>query len=500
MHTCNFFLSFGTTFFLLFSVIFTCTKNGLSASSIQLSGKRTTTVTVPGKRGLAYHNITPTKYFDAGSEITWAYNYGSQSDGLQSFKYVPMLYDAKAATLTSWDTDVTTAIEAGSLSLLTFNEPDQTISVGGTDIDPAIAASIYIRHVQPYAGKIALGSPAISQKDQKLEWLSRFMVSCTDCTIDFLAIHYYASTLDVTAATSDMARWISNAYSLFQRPIWITELGVLPVATQEQSSDIMKAMLDWLDNQDYVVRYAWYYCADGYLLSEAGRSQSGDTYVSYLASNLTGQARSSASTSTLPTTTTSTLPTISVPTSAASPLDPPWIFSITSTRRLKHAFSTRLDGLEQGFTDAMRNLEQLRLNAFGRRDSLVQQNGTMTKAVSCNLALQSWSQLYRTIVTTMTSDVEESTTYIPPVNAGPYTTLCDGSVTLQSTLLSELTNVKSQISSCTWISNLELHHERYQLRGDYHNRLLRCPFCTLFTTLQRLLKSMGGLVQRHELF
>lgn len=55
-------------------------------------------------------------------------------------------------------------------------------------------------------------------------------------------------------------------------------------------------------------------------------------------------------------------------------------------------------------------------------------NGKYGAADACNLASQSWSSLYgtNTTISTPSTLYAELMTYIPPANATPYTTLCDG--------------------------------------------------------------------------
>jgi prepilin-type processing-associated H-X9-DG protein len=90
----------------------------------------------------------------------------------------------------NWEKFADKAIAAGSKHLLAFNEPDHT---GQANIGFADAASAYLQYMQPYAGKVKLGSPAVTNggSPMGLAWLESFLGSCTTCTVDFIAIHWY---------------------------------------------------------------------------------------------------------------------------------------------------------------------------------------------------------------------------------------------------------------------------------------------------------------------
>ena len=61
--------------------------------------------------------------------------------------------------------DVEASIRKGSKVpyILGFNEPDTTSAVGGSNLDPQVAAQIWKRYVEPLASKgVKLGAPACS--------------------------------------------------------------------------------------------------------------------------------------------------------------------------------------------------------------------------------------------------------------------------------------------------------------------------------------------------
>ena len=141
-----------------------------------------------GKRGLNYNNATWANYFTGYPQITWGYNWGWPSNGLDaSFEFVPMLWGVPSAA----DPDWTTAAE-GAKNILTFNEPDLNSQANTI---PSVAAAGYQTYVQPLQGKVRISAPAVTNAGEGvlayigLGWLSSFYQDCTGCHYDFQAIH-----------------------------------------------------------------------------------------------------------------------------------------------------------------------------------------------------------------------------------------------------------------------------------------------------------------------
>src|ERR1700761_6186442 len=89
-----------------------------------------------GKRGLNYNNATWANFFKGNPQVTWGYNWGWPSNGLDSsFEFVPMLWGVPNAA----DPDWTNAAEAAK-NVLTFNEPDLGSQA---NIIPSVAAAAY---------------------------------------------------------------------------------------------------------------------------------------------------------------------------------------------------------------------------------------------------------------------------------------------------------------------------------------------------------------------
>jgi len=119
-----------------------------------------------GKRGLAYSNPpTLIKYFNKhGSKVTWAYDWDSHLDpNFPSYlEFVPMLWGNDSGHTAVWNKNVNAAIKKGTNNILTFNEPDMC-GGGQSCITPQAAVASWRTFVEPFAGKVKLGAPAVTE-------------------------------------------------------------------------------------------------------------------------------------------------------------------------------------------------------------------------------------------------------------------------------------------------------------------------------------------------
>ena len=118
------------------------------------------------------------------------------------------------------------------------------------------AVSAYKQWVQPLAGKVLLGSPAVTNgvgDGIGISYLQYFMGNCTGCTVDFIPLHWYG---DVTNPDS-FKTYVKSFRTKFARPLWITEFGTNG-GTEDQIVTFLENVLPWLDKQTYVQRYAYF--------------------------------------------------------------------------------------------------------------------------------------------------------------------------------------------------------------------------------------------------
>lgn len=114
------------------------------------------------------------------------YNWYSTTTNKQNFtEYVPMLWVIDYEHTRAWNDDAASWIAAGSKHLLAFNESE---NVGQSNISPTAAADAYHQYMEPFASRAQLGGPGVSIDGR--DWMKQFLSLCSDCTIDFIPIHW----------------------------------------------------------------------------------------------------------------------------------------------------------------------------------------------------------------------------------------------------------------------------------------------------------------------
>jgi hypothetical protein len=173
-----------------------------------------------------------------------------------------MLWAASSSYTNSWSSNAKAAIAAGSTHLLGFNEPDLSSQ---SNLSPSAAASAWKTYMQPFAGQAKLVSPAVTNggSEMGLQWTKEFLGNCTGCTVDAIALHWYSNY------ALDLQNHIQSAYSMFGKPIWVTEFG-LTGSTDAQVESFLQTIEPWMDSQSFVERYAYFGAFTGYLLNSAG--------------------------------------------------------------------------------------------------------------------------------------------------------------------------------------------------------------------------------------
>ncbi len=213
-----------------------------------------------------------TLYRTEDMNISWYYNWGTRdSAGTdKSLEYTPMTWGNGADI----EQTVNRIKNDGYSTLLGFNEPDgvEQSNVSAAD---ALAAWKYLS-----ATGLRLGSPctAIPAPYTNGEWLQTstsftynwfydFMdgIEADDSLyIDFIAIHDY----DGSGDPQGFIAMLEETHRLWpDYPIWVTEFGVaewtegLWNSTEENVEQVkyfMETVLEFMDNTDYIERYAWF--------------------------------------------------------------------------------------------------------------------------------------------------------------------------------------------------------------------------------------------------
>ena len=240
-----------------------------------------------GKRGLAYNPGGPSlDLFDSSSTINWAYDWDSTPGELPSkFQFVPLLFSGESIHTGQWNDNVEKAT-GPTKYLMSFNEPDMTIAVGGSAMDVATAVQAFNTYMKPYAGRYKLGSPAVSNgqginpdthQPQGLDWLKPFLQQCSACQISFAPVHWYGcqNGCSVQEDINSFKSTVQSAMSVTNLPVWVTEFQCLGDA-----ETFLDEVLPWLDGQPGVERYSYFMVRDGILTNGGALSQIGSTYAS----------------------------------------------------------------------------------------------------------------------------------------------------------------------------------------------------------------------------
>jgi hypothetical protein len=114
---------------------------------------------------------------------------------------------------------------------------------------PDFAVEKWHELVQPYAGQAKLGAPSVSNSETPgmgLDWLETFLNKCSDCTIDFIPIHWYAESGDFEY----FKQCVTNAHDVakaagFDVPVWVTEFGA-PTPNVDVQVDFVNKATSWM--------------------------------------------------------------------------------------------------------------------------------------------------------------------------------------------------------------------------------------------------------------
>lgn len=226
------------------------------------------------KQGLGYNDASLLEGF-VGSDATWAYDWSPSPLGTvpSAFNYVPMLWGLDPLHLPGFDEAVEKALASGSTHILGFNEPDHPEQA---NLSPQAAADGWF-HLEAYADRASLGSPAISNggDPQGISWLTEFLDICSSCTIDFVAFHWYDSAENFAYFQQHVEDVHAAAGG---RKLWLTEFGAS--GSDDQQKAFLAQAIPYLNSLDYVERYAYYYVAEGFMVTGGTPNEIGRAFTS----------------------------------------------------------------------------------------------------------------------------------------------------------------------------------------------------------------------------
>jgi hypothetical protein len=210
---------------IIFSVLFT---NSLSNAVVT---KRSNP-----KRGIAFaQNNGDDVHYLRGTQVSWSYNWYHSptylAPDVTGMPFIPMLWGPEgkvefADRVISQGANIVLVGTTGSLingyahTCLTqgFNEPDLEAQA---NMSAEGAAWVWQTYIDPLKYKgVRLGAPAVTSRPEGREWLRRFFSACTNCTIDFIPVHWFGPTL------GEFYDYIwSIHYEYPQHKIWVTEVS-----------------------------------------------------------------------------------------------------------------------------------------------------------------------------------------------------------------------------------------------------------------------------------
>jgi hypothetical protein len=210
------------------------------------------------KRGIGWHG-TKLDNPKINSELTWWYTWGLSVQTVGAgLEFTPMVWGGGATV-----DNVNKALRQDAKFLLGFNEPN---FFAQANLSAAQAAAQWpvLQQVATQRG-LKLVSPAVNYcGDDKnktgpchdtnpVSYLSTFFAACTNCQVDYVAVHWY--NCDGASLKSYL-----DLFKQFNRPLWVTELacaygGDTSVAGQEK---YMREAIPILEARSDVYRYSWF--------------------------------------------------------------------------------------------------------------------------------------------------------------------------------------------------------------------------------------------------
>jgi Glycosyl hydrolase catalytic core len=193
--------------------------------------------------------------------IPWFYDWGVNDNSAPGREYTLMAWDE------NWvDTEAKIdgyIAKSGITSMLTFNEPD---GIGQGNVTWYNGASLYKRLLRT---GYRMGSPSTTEGEYN-DWLLFFMNRAKRDTlrVDYVGIHWYDwgnwlstnnANPDVNGVFTRFKNYVTNAYNLYKKPIWITEFNCNVNRPTAVHQAFMALALPWLETNPQVERYSYFF-------------------------------------------------------------------------------------------------------------------------------------------------------------------------------------------------------------------------------------------------
>ncbi|KAK3354042.1 glycosyl hydrolase catalytic core-domain-containing protein [Lasiosphaeria hispida] len=204
------------------------------------------------------------------SDLTWYYNYQEipspvfDNVSQSAFEFVPMMWGKPDdISDTAFLKTVKQLVQDRGVNIshaLAFNEPDGPAVYGGSNIDPAVAAQIWVNNFEPLRKLgIRVGLPACTGAPAGLTWLKDFLKSCSEivsdggptknCTFDFVPLHWYGNFEGLASHMGEYAAAFPN------KTMWLTEYN-LNHQDLASTQSFYNTSAEYMDRLPLVERYS----------------------------------------------------------------------------------------------------------------------------------------------------------------------------------------------------------------------------------------------------
>ncbi|KAF2028712.1 hypothetical protein EK21DRAFT_101605 [Setomelanomma holmii] len=217
------------------------------------------------KRGLCHvhsslHPSDDLIWISGRNNPTWYYNYGKEPSpayvSTKDMQFVPMLWGASDKdTGTPFYNSIKSQLDNGAniKYVLSFNEPDTTHAVGGSDLTTSLAASRWKAEIEPLrALGIKVGAPGVTGAESGWNWLDNWLKSCDGgCNPDFMTVHWYGNFEGMMSHLGRVtAKWPD-------KEVWITEFGY-PKHDLRMTQEFWNMSSRSLDSWPNITHYSYF--------------------------------------------------------------------------------------------------------------------------------------------------------------------------------------------------------------------------------------------------
>ena len=150
--------------------------------------------------------------------------------------------------------------------LLAFNEPNFKDQANMTPSQAAAAWPALQAIADEYNLKLVSPAPnwcgwcveeGGTTYNSPYDWLRDFFAACPNCRVDYIGIHFYMGAMEAVKGSID------QLWEQFHKPVWLTEFnmdknGMGDNGTADEQRAFMVKMIDWMEQDPHVYRYAWF--------------------------------------------------------------------------------------------------------------------------------------------------------------------------------------------------------------------------------------------------